>query len=191
VRTVPSIALGGIETDVVDADIAPRQALEAAALDAFVREHHDRLVRLARLVCLDSSEAADAVQGALEQAWRRRSGLRDAAALRSWLDRIVVREAIRLDRRRRSPLGRLIGGVTQIGTELADGRDTLDPTMIALGVAFERLPGDQRMAIALHLYLGYSIAETAGLVGAPQETVRSRLRVGRERLRAALEDRSR
>jgi RNA polymerase sigma-70 factor (ECF subfamily) len=74
---------------------------------------------------------------------------------------------------------------------MADDRATLDPTMVALGVAFGSLPADQRIVIALHLHLGYSVAETAELVRAPPETVRSRLRVGRERLRKALEERPR
>jgi RNA polymerase sigma-70 factor (ECF subfamily) len=187
--------------DGIVADAAPEEvpgavpaggtALDAVALDGFVRTHHERLLRLARLVCRDRSEAADAVQVALEQAWRRRDSLRDGGALQAWLDRIVVREAIRIDRRRRSPLGRLLGGATVDQIEVIDERSAPDPTLIALRTAFEGLPADQRIAIALHLHLGYSVAETAELVGAPAETVRSRLRVGRERLRAILGDRVR
>jgi RNA polymerase sigma-70 factor, ECF subfamily len=189
VTTVPSIPKGeAVGTAGHVAAVVPAPVLDATAMDLFVREHHDRLVRLARLVCLDVSEAADAVQAALEQAWRRRDGLRDVAGLRSWLDRIVVREAIRLDRRRRSPLARFFGGPAEIAPDVVDGRAMPDPTMIALRIAFERLPADQRVAVALHLHLGYSVAETADLVGAPAETVRSRLRVGRDRLRAALEE---
>jgi len=163
-------------------------ALDAATLDAFVRVHHDRLVSLARLVCLDASEAGDAVQTALEQAWRRRNGLRDPDALRSWLDRIVVREAIRLDRRRRSPLARFFGGPREIPVGVVDARAAVTPERVDLRLAYEALPAEQRAAIALHLHYGYSVAETAGIVGAPIETVRSRLRVGRERLRHALEE---
>ena len=54
-----------------------------AALSAFVTEHYDRLLRLARLVCRDASDSADAVQVGLEQAWRRRSTLRDDAPILS------------------------------------------------------------------------------------------------------------
>ena len=70
------------------------------ALDMFVVEHYDRLIRLARLICRDGSDAADAVQVALEQAWRRRSSLRHDGSLRPWIDRIVAREAIRIAVRR-------------------------------------------------------------------------------------------
>ena len=78
------------------------RARSDAAIAAFVAEHYDRLLRLARLVCRDAGDAADAVQVGLEQAWRRRSTLRDDALLRPWLDRIVVREAARISKRRQS-----------------------------------------------------------------------------------------
>lgn len=171
-----------------DAIAGTSLAIDAAGLDAFVREHHGRLVGLARLVCRDSSEAGDAVQGALEQAWRQRASLRDAQALRAWLDRIVVREAIRLDRRRRSPLAQFFGGPREISVDAIDHRTAAPHASLALRLAFEGLPANQRAAIALHLHYGYSVAETARLVDAPVETVRSRIRAGRNSLRHALED---
>src|SRR5262249_60935799 len=88
--------------------------LDEATLDAFVRTHHARLTGLARLVCRDTSDAADAVQSAFEQAWRYRSSLRDPSSMRSWLDRIVVPEAIRQDRRRRSPPRRLFSRAVEV-----------------------------------------------------------------------------
>jgi RNA polymerase sigma-70 factor (ECF subfamily) len=161
-----------------------------AALEEFVVEHYDRLVRLARLICRDGSDAADAVQVALEQAWRRRSSLRDDGSLRPWLDRIVVREAIRIGRSRTSWLGRLFttgSSVSWIEPADASGLDL--PAWSALRAAFSELSADQRAVIALHLYAGYSVAETADLVGAPLETVRSRLRLAKDRLRTQLGER--
>jgi hypothetical protein len=55
-------------------------AADAALID-FVTEHYDRLLRLARLICRDTADAADAVQLGLEQAWRKRSALRDETRL--------------------------------------------------------------------------------------------------------------
>jgi RNA polymerase sigma-70 factor (ECF subfamily) len=60
-------------------------------------------------------------------------------------------------------------------------------TRDALAKAFATLPPEQRAAVALHLHLGYTVQETADLVGVPIETVRSRLRLARERLRRSLE----
>src|SRR5262245_54514849 len=111
--------------------------LDEATLDAFVRAHHERLTALARLVCRDASEAGDAVQSAFEQAWRRRASLRDPDALRSWLDRIVVREAIRQDRRHRSPLGRLFAEPREIPSDAIDPRPGHNVAMADLRTAYE------------------------------------------------------
>src|SRR6187200_3208182 len=77
--------------DAIGVDRA-RPAVES--LDGFVHEHYPRLVRLAGLVTRDVDQAQDAVQAALERAWRKRDQAR-ANSFRPWLDRIVVREAIR------------------------------------------------------------------------------------------------
>jgi RNA polymerase sigma-70 factor (ECF subfamily) len=160
-----------------------------AAITAFVARHYDRLLGVARLVCQDTSDAADAVQIALEQAWRRRDTLRDDDRIRAWLDRIVAREALRVSRRRRSRLSRLMPGPAQaMHIEPADGRASQAHVYVALRTAFAGLSAEQRAVVALHLHLGYTIPETADIVGAPEETVRSRLRLARERLRYELEE---
>ena len=87
-------------------------ALEGQLAD-FFGLHYDRLVRLAALVCHANVSIEDAVQAAMEQAWRRRHTLRDPNRLRPWLDQIVVREAIRLNRR---PWWTRFAGVPRRGT---------------------------------------------------------------------------
>ena len=164
-------------------------ALAETTLTAFVLEHYDRLLGLARLVCRDVTDASDAVQAGLEQAWRRRDTLRDGDRLRPWLDRIVVREAIRISRRRTSWLQRITSTSAEVGwlEPVAPGAD-VEPALAALRESFARLPADQRAVVALHHHLGYSVAETAGIVGAPVETVRTRLRRATDRLRRDLEE---
>jgi RNA polymerase sigma-70 factor, ECF subfamily len=160
-----------------------------AALTMFVTNHYDRLLRLARLVCRDAVDAGDAVQVGLEQAWRQRSSLRDEASLRAWLDRIVVREAIRIGKRRQSWLGRVFTpSATVTWIKPSDERASRATEWTAMRIAFQRLSADQRAVVALHIYAGYSLAETAGLVSAPIETVRSRLRLAEDRLRRDLEE---
>lgn len=156
---------------------------EMVALEAFVTHHYPRLIRLAGLITHDVDEAQDAVQAALERAWRGRSSLEDHSRLKPWLDRIVVREAIRLGQRRSSLLGRLFGAQRQV-TEIEPGQHQPGPAdVVALRLAYSHLSADHRAVIALHLHAGYSVAETAGLLGVPHDTVRSRLRAARQRLR--------
>jgi len=155
-------------------------------LSAFFGAHYDRLIRLATLVCHSAAQVEDAVQAAMEQAWRRRNTLRDAERIRPWLDRIVVRESIRLNRR---PWWAQLRAATDAERDaIPDRRTGIDPAWIAVATAMQRLPAEQRAAIALHLYAGYSVEETAEIMRASLETTRSRLRLARGRLRQQLGD---
>ena len=51
-----------------------------------------------------------------------------------------------------------------------------------------RLPAAQRVPIWLHYFEGFSVAEVARLEGAPEPTVRSRVRAGLRRLSLSLDD---
>ena len=164
-----------------DADaIDPDHRADLASLDAFVSEHYPRLVRLAGLITRDTDQAEDAVQSALERAWRKRSQVRDPGSLRSWLDRIVAREAIRQARG-----GRLTFFLGQRNAEWLDlaGHSPEPAEMATLRVALGRLSPDHRAVVALHLYAGHSVEQTADILQIPFDTVRSRLRAARERLR--------
>jgi RNA polymerase sigma-70 factor, ECF subfamily len=168
----------------------PTAAIEAGVgglerqLADFFAEHYDRLLRLAALICHSPATVDDAVQAGMEQAWRRRDTLRDPSRIRPWLDQIVVREAIRVNKR--PWWSRFQRTDDDLIAEVADRPAGVDPTWIALSVAFRKLPIDQRAVVALHLYAGHSVEETAELMGAGLETTRSRLRLARQRLRSEL-----
>ena len=65
------------------ADAPSVEDIADARLGVFVETHYARLLRLARLICRDATDAADAVQIGLEQAWRKRTSLRDDDRMRS------------------------------------------------------------------------------------------------------------
>ena len=165
---------------------------DSAGFEAFVAEHYGRLVGLAGLVGGDIAAAEDIVQTALERAWRSRESLRDEDGFRPWLDRIVVREAARDRRARLRWLPRLlrppaIPEIDHPGPDIEDRTAGGFPERTALRMVVEGLSPRQRAAVVLHLHAGYSVDETAEILGVPRETVRSRLRVAREHLRRALE----
>jgi RNA polymerase sigma-70 factor, ECF subfamily len=154
-------------------------------LAAFFDGHYARMVRLAGLICHAGTSAEDAVQAAMEQAWRRRGTLREPDRMRWWIDRIVVREAIRQNRR--PWWTRFTQPVDEEqGQLLPDPSIHTTPERLALAWALRSLRVEQRSACVLHLYAGYSVTETAQLMGVSVETTRSRLRLARRRLRAAL-----
>jgi RNA polymerase sigma-70 factor, ECF subfamily len=168
---------------------------DAHALESFFTAHYGRLIRLAGLVCGELSSAEDIVQTALERAWRSRHALWADAELRPWLDRIVVREAARERRTRLTRLSRLIRPPTVLeiapaGREVVDHAASRFPERSAVRDALAGLSAAHRAVVVLHLHAGYSVDEVATILGIPRETVRSRLRVAREHLRHALQERS-
>jgi RNA polymerase sigma-70 factor (ECF subfamily) len=155
----------------------------AVELRDFVYEHHGRLIRLALLITRSVDEAEDAVQAAFERAWRHRASLSDPSRLRPWLDRIVVREAIRGSRRPiRAPRPEPAGDLERTAQHPSD---TSHET-VAVHQALDQLAPDHRAVVVLHLYAGYTVAETAAALDIRLETARSRLRVARGRLRHLL-----
>jgi RNA polymerase sigma-70 factor (ECF subfamily) len=161
---------------------SPDDSVGPPDLEVLVAQHYERLLRVAVLICRNHADAEDAVQVALERAWRHGDSLRDAERLSAWLRRIVVHEAIRIDRRRQSLLARWFAGPREIAVvaQRSTDRD------LELREALDGLPPGHRASIVLHHLEGYSVAETAELLGVPLETARSRLRTARERLRDAL-----
>jgi RNA polymerase sigma-70 factor (ECF subfamily) len=93
-----------------------------------------------------------------------------------------VREAIRIEGRKRGLLARWFAAPREIAVvaQRSTDRD------FDLREALDGLPPGHRAAIVLHHLEGYSVGETAELLGVPLETARSRLRTARERLRDAL-----
>jgi RNA polymerase sigma-70 factor, ECF subfamily len=159
----------------------------AVRLAAFFDAHYERVGRLAGLVCRSSGIVEDAVQAAMEQAWRRRQTLREPERMRSWIDRIVVRESIRQNRR---PWWSRFAQPADEPPHhlLPDPSIRATPDRLALSAALRSLPVEQRAACVLHLYAGYSVSETAQVMRTSVETTRSRLRLGRKRLRAELSE---
>jgi RNA polymerase sigma-70 factor (ECF subfamily) len=168
-------------------------AVDLVGFEAFVVEHYDRLVGLAGLVGGDIAVAEDVVQTALERGWRSRRSLRDEGSLRPWLDRIVVHEAARERRSRLRWRPRLLRPPTVLpidepAASVVDLDATRFPERAALRMVLDGLSAPQRAAVVLHLHAGYTVDETAALLGVPRETVRSRLRVARDNLRRALRE---
>ena len=138
-------------------------------LDGFeqaVRTQSQALFSLARAILGDRQEAEDAVQDAMELAWRSWHTLRDPQRLNAWLKQICVRRCLRIKRR--------LFGVLPLSEQDRDPRPTptTDPD---LDRAFRRLSRHQRAVIRLHYHDGYSLDECAGLMGCRPGTARSHL----------------
>lgn len=141
---------------------------------------HDRATGFARSVCRSREDGDDLFQEALVRALDKLATLRDDAAFKPWLYRIIIN--LHRNRTRRAFWKRLI---PLAGTEAGDDR-THDETLGSVErarLALAQLPADMREAIVLHDIEGWSVGEIADLEGVSMSAIKSRLSRGRERLR--------
>jgi RNA polymerase sigma-70 factor (ECF subfamily) len=154
-----------------------------AFAELFAR-HQRQLERLARITSSNREDAADALQDAMLSAHRRAANFRFDSAVSSWLYRIVVNAC--LDRLRSNRNHATVALVDDVGPA-GDPTARVD-TAIVVQRALLRLPIEQRAAIVAVDMQGYSIAETARMLGVAEGTVKSRCSRGRAKLADALQD---
>lgn len=181
--------------------LAAHVAGDAAAFGVLFGRHRERLWAVALRTTGDPEEAADALQDAMVAAFRRAESFRGDAAVTTWLHRIVVNACLDRLRRRKvraaDPLpddleeyagrGAVVTGTDPGGT---GGTAVDDPAEVAVRTdrrravlaALDELPAEQRAALVLVDMEGYSVEETASILGVAPGTVKSRCSRGRARL---------
>lgn len=145
-----------------------------------------RVQRATRALLRERADAEDAAQVALLEVLRSAGSFRGEGSIESWSDRIVVRTALRLARRRVTSHGRIddraepdrIAGDAEADASLSRADLPRD-----LQEYLRALPEARREALVLRHVLGYSIAEVAELTGVSPNTVKDRLLAAREELR--------
>ncbi len=174
-----------VEPDVEGALGGPgERAIDAVALGAAFEREAPILLAAARAITFDTAEAEDLVQTTFELAIRNVHQLRDPRALRAWLLTIQTREAFRMIRRLRRGFGlRGSGGLLDIPVAPVASTDH-----IVVRDALRGLPPRMRAVVVLHHMAGMTVPQVARAVGRSENTVRSQLRVGLQRLREALRD---
>lgn len=163
--------------------LAAHVAGDRYAFEELFYRHHRQLYRLAHLTSRDPDDAADALQDAMLAAHRNARTFRQDCAVSSWLYRIVVNAC--LDRLRRNKTR----AWDVLDEESAGGFDPTGRLDTALVVerALLCLPVEQRAAVVAVDMQGFSVAETARMLGVPEGTVKSRCSRARTKLAAALD----
>jgi RNA polymerase sigma-70 factor (ECF subfamily) len=155
------------------------------AFDGLARSAYDRLYATAHRILRDRDAAEDAVQDAIVRCWRDLRGLRDPHRFEAWLYRLLVnacRDQMRRARRRPAVVYGEPFDVVATADDFATFADH-----DALERAFVKLPADQRIALVLTHYVGYSTREAATILRVAPGTVYSRIHYGARAMRAALE----
>jgi RNA polymerase sigma-70 factor (ECF subfamily) len=163
------------------------------AVDALVAALAAQVFRVVRaIVGARDPDLHDLVQESLLAVVRAVPAFRFECTVSQFASRIAARSAIGARKRARSVRRWL--GIHTLGEEpLRAAPDTPHDLVVSarrevlLRSLLAELPDAQSEALTLHLVVGLSIEETAATVGAPPNTVRSRLRLAREALRSKIE----
>jgi RNA polymerase sigma-70 factor (ECF subfamily) len=178
-------SFGGIvDPDRSDAELlAAHVAGDRYAFEELFYRHHRQLYRLANITSRNPEDAADALQEALLSAHRGASRFRHDASVSSWLYRIVVNSSLdRLRRNKSHPTAALEDDDHHVG----DPTPRVD-TALVVERALMRLPVEQRAAVVAVDMQGFSVAETARLLGVAEGTVKSRCSRARAKLAETLD----
>jgi RNA polymerase sigma-70 factor (ECF subfamily) len=168
------------------------QGGDTEALEVLYDRHGSPAYSLAYRVMGERQAAEDATQEAFLSVWRT-SASYDAArgSVRSWLLQIVRNRAIDALRRSAVRGGRLDyddDGLleAQEALEQTDAEASRRERAAHVRGALKDLPRDQAQVLGLAYYAGFTHSEIAELLGMPLGTVKGRMRLGLQKVRANL-----
>ncbi len=150
--------------------------MEPNRLEELVERYTNTMLRMAAAILGDPCEAEDVVQDAFLRYLEKRPEFRDEGHQRAWLLTVTANGCkSRLRARKRHPM-----------TQLLDTYPAPDGESREVLEAVLALPANQRAAVHLHYYEGYTTDEIARILGQRPGTVRSHLSRARETLRRTL-----
>jgi RNA polymerase sigma-70 factor, ECF subfamily len=164
---------------------------DLGALEALYDRYGKVAFSLAYRILGDRGSAEDAVQDAFLSVWRQaKSYRRERGSPKTWLMAIVHHRAI--DKLRSHAAAGVSVPYDEVPEDLAETPGVWQQvwsTMRGESVrkALERLPVEQKKSIELAYFSGYSQSEIAELMGVPLGTVKGRMRIGMQKLKAMLE----
>jgi RNA polymerase sigma-70 factor (ECF subfamily) len=139
---------------------------------------------LALRILRDEALAQDAVQEAFLSVWRTADRfLAERARASTWILTLVHRRAVDLVRREDRRRAERLNEAPETAGTLVEEEADLRSRRAAVQAALKELPDDQREALELAYYGGYTQSELAERLGVPLGTIKSRMFTGLTRLR--------
>lgn len=184
---------GGLVTRVLGGDVG--------AFNTLAHRWQKPLYNFAYRYTGHAEEAEDVCQEALSRAYAHLARLKDRERFGSWLHSIAYRLCQDRGRRKRRRVELSTEEMAEAGI---DPSALLDSTLSGSGGedpgdlveanelgellrrALQKLPEEQRVALVLREYQGYSSGEIARLLAVPEATVRSRIFYGLKSMRRML-----
>ncbi len=131
------------------------------------------LYRVSSSLLTQLCDREDAVQSALEKAWRKQGVLRDESKFGGWIVRILINECYTILRKRKHE-------IPMDALPEAPAPQSADPDLYRF---FSGLPDKLRLPMVLYYVEGYKTEEISIMLRLPGGTVKSRLSRGRDIMR--------
>lgn len=153
---------------------------DAADVDRLIEMIWPQAFRIALSMLSDRSMAQDAAQETCAIVFANIRRLRSIEAFGTWLYRIVMREAMAIERRSRP--ARIVGELKQAFAA--------DETVLRIDVlaALARLTPIQRACVSLYYYAGLNSREVAAILDIPDSSVRFHIMNAKKHLERLLGD---
>ncbi|MFO7957851.1 MAG: RNA polymerase sigma factor [Candidatus Brocadiia bacterium] len=159
---------------------------DTAAFHELIDRHGENLFRLAYSLVGNRADAEDVAQETLMGAFEYMHGFEERSSVKTWLTRILMRQAARCHRRRGRKHEEPIG-TPDAWADDAPPDESARRRMDVRG-ALDRLSPDHREVVVLREFEGMSYSEMAEALDVPQGTVESRLYRARQELKTLLRD---
>lgn len=176
-----------------DEDLMPLLAAkDATAFEVFYDRHGGAAFSLAYRIVGDRQAAEDVTQEALISIWRSGARFdRSRGSVRAWTLGIVRNRAIDHLRRDSGRPPKMAFDPEEIleqrpSDDLTDAEALRRETAREVRGALDDLPDDQSRVIQLAFFGGFSHSEIAKMLGEPLGTIKGRMRLGMEKIRASM-----
>jgi RNA polymerase sigma-70 factor (ECF subfamily) len=148
--------------------VARARAGDSEAFESLIRRSARSMLQYADFVLHDLSAAEDAVQEAFVIAWRKRRTLKDDAAFKPWLRRIVLRQCLSW---RRHPWVRVV----RLTDRVLAAPDPDAVVQADVERAMRRLSPPMRAVVFLHFFEDMTLGALATELSIPESTAKTRL----------------
>lgn len=168
---------------------------EESALEAVYERYAQRIYSLAMSVLKDDSLAEDALQEVFSNIWLKASSYRpEMSAPGTWIMSVAHHKIVDMYRSRRRVADHTVQPEIETLHRLPDPALSVEQQVERgfnarlVRAALLELPEEQSRPLYLSAWHGYSQSEIAKLLDIPLGTVKTRMRLGMQKLKAALEE---
>jgi len=161
---------------------------ELAAFETLYRRYHPRLGRFLHRMLRPEHLIEEVLNDTLLVVWNQADRFNGQSKVSTWIFAIAYRKALKAIDRHDEPMPAPADDEDLSAADPAerpDERMSLAQARAAIDVALRGLSPDQRAAVELTYFQGFSYPEIAQIVDCPTDTVKTRMFHARKRLRAA------